>query len=195
MDISKYLEEFNTLESELATGSLSSEELQKKSKRHAFLRPIVEKGTELENALKAIKEAQKIIKDGTDKEMAQMAAEEIAELEPKVPALEAELRILVIPPDPNDSKNIYLEIRPGAGGMNPQFSRRNLCACTSVLQKQEAGKPKFWNTRPQALKAQNTPACLLRVTAPIHGCVTKPARTACSACLIPKPAAVYIPLP
>jgi ABC-type transport system involved in multi-copper enzyme maturation permease subunit len=45
-----------------------------------------------------------------------MAAEELAELEEKLPVLQKELRILVIPPDPNDSKNIYLEIRPGAGG-------------------------------------------------------------------------------
>ncbi|MDR0292075.1 MAG: peptide chain release factor 1 [Elusimicrobium sp.] len=116
MDISKYLEEFKNLEAEMSSGNLSGADLQKKSKRHAFLRPIVEKGLELESALKGIKDAQEIIKDGSDKEMSQMAAEEIEKLQAKTPRLEAELRVLVIPPDPNDYKNIYLEIRPGAGG-------------------------------------------------------------------------------
>ncbi|MGB2579726.1 peptide chain release factor 1 [Elusimicrobium simillimum] len=116
MDISKYLEEFKTLEAEMATGNLASEDLQKKSKRHAFLRPIVEKGLELEAAVKGIKDSQDIIKENLDKEMTQMAAEELEILQAKVPELEAELRVLVIPPDPNDYKNIYLEVRPGAGG-------------------------------------------------------------------------------
>ncbi|MCL2887933.1 MAG: peptide chain release factor 1 [Elusimicrobia bacterium] len=116
MDISKYLEEFKTLEAEMSAGNLSGADLQKKSKRHAFLRPIVEKGVELENVLKGIKDAQEIIKDDTDKEMAQMAVEEIEQLQAKASRLEAELRVLVIPPDANDYKNIYLEIRPGAGG-------------------------------------------------------------------------------
>jgi len=115
MDISKYLEEFKTLETEMSSGNLSGSDLQKKSKRHAFLRPVVEKGLELAAAQKGIKEAREMTLGG-DKEMAQMAAEEIAALEPKIPQLEAELRVLVIPPDPNDYKNIYLEIRPGAGG-------------------------------------------------------------------------------
>ena len=48
--------------------------------------------------------------------MAALAAEELAELEAKLPQLQQQLRVLVIPPDPNDSKSIYLEIRPGAGG-------------------------------------------------------------------------------
>ncbi len=116
MDISKYREEFNTLESELATGNLDSRTLRDKSKRHAFLRPIVQKGEEIEAAQKGIKDAKEIIADGSDKEMSQMAAEELETLNAKLPGLEQELRVLVIPPDPNDSKNIYLEIRPGAGG-------------------------------------------------------------------------------
>jgi len=100
----------------MSSGNLSGADLRIKSKRHAFLRPIVEKGLELEAALKGIKDAQDIIKDGSDKEMAQMAAEEITSLQAKTPVLEAELRVLVVPPDPNDYKNIYFEIRPGAGG-------------------------------------------------------------------------------
>ena len=116
MNTSKYAEEYKTLEQELMSGSLSAQELMEKSKRHAFLKPIVEKENEINSTLKAIEDDRALIKEGSDKEMAALAAEELAELEAKLPMLQQELRVLVIPPDPNDSKSIYLEIRPGAGG-------------------------------------------------------------------------------
>ena len=116
MDTAKYTEEYHALEKELMSGSLSAQELMEKSKRHAFLKPIIEKENEINALLKAIEGDKAIIKDGSDKEMAALAAEELSELEAKLPALQQELRVLVIPPDPNDSKSIYLEIRPGAGG-------------------------------------------------------------------------------
>lgn len=116
MNTSKYAEEYKTLEQELMSGNLSAQELMEKSKRHAFLKPIIEKENEIAATLKAIEDDRAMIKDGSDKEMAALAAEELAELEEKLPVLQQELRVLVIPPDPNDSKSIYLEIRPGAGG-------------------------------------------------------------------------------
>ncbi len=116
MDTAKYIEEYQALEKELMSGSLSAQELMEKSKRHAFLKPIIEKENEINSVLKAIEGDRAIIKDGSDKEMASLAAEEIAELEARLPQLQQDLRVLVIAPDPNDSKSIYLEIRPGAGG-------------------------------------------------------------------------------
>lgn len=116
MDTSKYVTEFKQLEEELASGNLSGQDLAVKAKRHAFLKPIIEKEQEIASAEKAIADDRAMIEAGEDKELVKMAAEELAELEAKLPELQKELRILVIPPDPNDSKNIYLEIRPGAGG-------------------------------------------------------------------------------
>ncbi len=116
MDTSKYVTEFKQLEEELASGGLSGQDLAVKAKRHAFLKPIIEKEQEIASAEKAIADDRAMIEAGEDKELVKMAAEELAELEAKLPQLQKELRILVIPPDPNDSKNIYLEIRPGAGG-------------------------------------------------------------------------------
>lgn len=116
MDTAKYLAEYKELEQELMSGSLSPKELMEKSKRHAFLKPIIEKENEINALLASMAGDREIIKDGSDKEMAALAAEELAELEAKLPQLQQELRVLVIPPDPNDSKSIYLEIRPGAGG-------------------------------------------------------------------------------
>ena len=107
MDTSKYVAEYKQLEEELSSGNLSSQDLAVKAKRHAFLKPIIDKELEINATEKAIAD---------DRELVKMAADELAELEAKLPQLQKELRILVIPPDPNDSKNIYLEIRPGAGG-------------------------------------------------------------------------------
>lgn len=116
MDTSKYVAEFKQLEEALSSGNLSGQELAVKAKRHAFLKPIIEKENELNAVEKAIADDRAIIEAAEDKELVKMAADELSELEEKLPKLQKELRILVIPPDPNDSKNIYLEIRPGAGG-------------------------------------------------------------------------------
>lgn len=116
MDTSKYVTEFKQLEDSLSSGNLSGQELAVKAKRHAFLKPIIEKEREIASVEKAVADDRAMIEAGEDKELVKMAAEELAELEAKLPELQKELRILVIPPDPNDSKNIYLEIRPGAGG-------------------------------------------------------------------------------
>ncbi len=116
MDTSKYIAEFKQLEEELSSGNLSAADLAAKAKRHAYLKPIIEKEAEVSSIEKTIADDRALIEAGEDKELVKMAAEELAELEEKLPALQKELRILVIPPDPNDSKNIYLEIRPGAGG-------------------------------------------------------------------------------
>lgn len=116
MDTSKYVTEFKQLEEALSSGNLSGQELAVKAKRHAFLKPIIEKEQEIASVEKAVADDRAMIEAGEDKELVKMAAEELAELEAKLPELQKELRILVIPPDPNDSKNIYLEIRPGAGG-------------------------------------------------------------------------------
>lgn len=116
MDTGKFKEEFKQIEAELAGGDLPADTFREKTKRHAFLGPIVEKISEIEKVELAIKEAREIIADGSDKEMSALAAQELADLENKPSELLKELRVLIIPPDPNDSKNIYLEIRPGAGG-------------------------------------------------------------------------------
>ena len=116
MDTAKYTAEYQALEKELMSGTLSPKELMEKSKRHAFLKPIIEKENEINAVLSAMAQDREIIQDGSDKDMTALAVEELAELEAKLPQLQQELRILVIPPDPNDSKSIYLEIRPGAGG-------------------------------------------------------------------------------
>jgi len=85
-------------------------------KEHSELTPIVEKYTAYKAAKLNIEESQEILNEETDEEMKEMAKEEINESKALVEKLEDEIKILLIPSDPNDKKNVYIEIRSGAGG-------------------------------------------------------------------------------
>ena len=86
---------------------------QKLMKEHSELTPIVEKYREYKKAEKTIEENEELLKDPELKELAQM---EIDEARESLPRIEEELKILLIPKDPDDDKNIICEIRAGAGG-------------------------------------------------------------------------------
>lgn len=81
------------------------------------IEPIVQKYTEYRQVVDGIAEAREILEDGdSDEEMRQLAKMELSELEEKEDILNEELKVLLIPKDPNDQKNVYLEIRAGTGG-------------------------------------------------------------------------------
>lgn len=89
---------------------------QKLMKEHAELTPIVEKFTEYKNAKKGIEEAKEVMKEETDEDVRELAKMELDELEEALPQIEQDLKMLLIPKDPNDDKNVILEVRAGAGG-------------------------------------------------------------------------------
>ncbi|MCT4566244.1 MAG: peptide chain release factor 1 [Maledivibacter sp.] len=89
---------------------------QKLIKEHASLKPIVDKYREYKEVKSGIEEAKGILKESKDEELREMAKMELEELEDRVEPLEGELKILLIPKDPNDEKNVIVEIRAGAGG-------------------------------------------------------------------------------
>ena len=88
----------------------------KLNKEYRDLEQVVEAGDELKNAVKSYDEAQEILDTETDKELKEMAEMEIEELEAKIPELESKVKMLLVPADPEDSKNVILEIRAGTGG-------------------------------------------------------------------------------
>lgn len=95
---------------------LSDLELYKKlMKEEKTLLPIVENYREYTTCEKAINEAQELIASG-DIEFKEMAEEEITENKAKIQVLLDELRVLLLPKDPNDDRNVIVEIRAGAGG-------------------------------------------------------------------------------
>lgn len=78
------------------------------------LSEVVEKFRELKDVQKRLADARAMLT--TDDDMRELAEMEIAELEPRVPSLEGEIRVLLQPKDPNDEKNVFVEIRAGTGG-------------------------------------------------------------------------------
>jgi peptide chain release factor 1 len=89
---------------------------QQYTKEHAKLEEVVRVFREYRDKKEALDEAEGILKDGGDQDLVDLAKEEVKELRPAVEAYEKQLTILLLPKDPNDDKNIFLEIRAGAGG-------------------------------------------------------------------------------
>jgi len=85
-------------------------------KQHRTLGEIVEKYREVKKLTEGLAGAKELAETADDEEMRAMAELEIAEIEEKLPTAEEELKFLLLPKDPNDEKNVILEIRAGTGG-------------------------------------------------------------------------------
>ena len=88
-------------------------EWRKMMKEQSDLEPIVQKYREYKNVQKELEEAKEML---NDKELKELAEEEMLAAKEKLPVLEEELKMLLIPKDPDDEKNVICEIRAGAGG-------------------------------------------------------------------------------
>lgn len=86
------------------------------NKEYKDLKQLVEKREEYINLTGNIKEANEILADGSDAEMVEMAEMQLAEAKSRLPQLEEEIKFLLIPKDPEDAKNVMVEIRAGTGG-------------------------------------------------------------------------------
>jgi len=84
-------------------------------KERSEIEPLVHKGREYRTALENLEQAQELL-NGEDADMAELAALEIEELEPKIEKLENEIKSMLLPKDPRDERNVIVEIRAGAGG-------------------------------------------------------------------------------
>jgi peptide chain release factor 1 len=92
-----------------------AEQYRKITKAHSELSEIVAKYREWKEASSQLGQARAMLSD-SDAEMQQMARDEIVRLEPAITEIEQELKFLLLPKDPNDEKNVVLEIRAGTGG-------------------------------------------------------------------------------
>ena len=92
------------------------EEWQKLVKEHADMEPIVFKYREYTKTQELLEEDREMLKEKLDDEMKELLKEEVAEREELIIKLEEELKVLLLPKDPNDHKNVIVEIRAGAGG-------------------------------------------------------------------------------
>lgn len=86
------------------------------NKEYKDLRKLMDKREEHVTLSNSIQEAQEIINDGSDAEMVEMAKMELEEAQQRLPKLEDEIKFMLIPKDPEDGKNVVMEIRAGTGG-------------------------------------------------------------------------------
>jgi peptide chain release factor 1 len=110
--IEERYEEINQLLLEVGDDYHRAAEL---SKERADIEPLVEKATEYRQVLKRLEEA-RLLLEGEDEELKELAEAEISELEPQKGRLEKEIKMMLLPKDPRDERNVILEIRAGTGG-------------------------------------------------------------------------------
>src|SRR5688572_29404131 len=108
---------YQELMSSLGTSTVQNDqaEYRKQAKALAEIEPLVDKYREYKSVIAEIAQAQELAK-GTDPEMRALAEEELEGLEERRGQLEEELKVLLLPKDPNDDKNVIVEIRGGSGG-------------------------------------------------------------------------------
>ncbi|MCR5368038.1 MULTISPECIES: peptide chain release factor 1 [Eubacterium] len=112
------VEKLNEILKELSDPSVVNDQARyrKLMKEQSDIAPIVEKYNEYKQAKQDVADSLEIIDLESDEEMKEMAKEELADAKKRVEACEQELKILLLPKDPNDDKNVVVEIRAGAGG-------------------------------------------------------------------------------
>lgn len=128
-----------------------TQEWQKLAKEHAELEPIVMKYREFNEAAKTLEEDKEMLKEKLDDEFKEMLKEEIAELESQVAVLEEELKVLLIPKDPNDEKNVIVEIRAGAGGNEAGLFVGDLLRMYSMYAEKQGWKVEMMDSNNQGI--------------------------------------------
>ena len=86
------------------------------NKDYKELQPIIAAGLEYKRLVDELAQAKDILMNEKDEDLKEMAREEVADIEPKLPEMEQNIQLLLIPADPDDSKNAMVEIRGGTGG-------------------------------------------------------------------------------
>ena len=116
--LEKIIVAYSELEKKLSDPSVVADqkEYMRLAKEHAHQAELVAKAKEYIGALDDIEAAKELLHDATDADEKELLQADISENEEKLPALEEDIKFLLIPADPNDEKNTIIEIRSAAGG-------------------------------------------------------------------------------
>lgn len=116
--LEELVEKFNIINDQISQPEIiaDQERWQRLMKEHSELKDIVEKYQEYKGTLQAIDDALAMLEDNLDDDFRELVKEELAENKKRVEPLQNELKLLLLPKDPNDEKNVIMEIRGGAGG-------------------------------------------------------------------------------
>lgn len=116
--LGKLIEAYDELEKKLGDPGIIADQKEyiRLSKEHASQRELVQKSQEFLSCLDDLEAAKELLRDENDVDTKAMLQEEISSLQDRIPALEEDIKFMLIPGDPNDEKNTIVEIRAAAGG-------------------------------------------------------------------------------
>ena len=112
--LEQVIDRFDQVEARMGA-TTDGDEIVQLSREHAELKPVADKAKELIDLKAQLKDAETMM-NGADKDMAELATEEYYDIKERLPALEKEVQLLLIPKDIDDKANIVLEVRAGTGG-------------------------------------------------------------------------------
>jgi peptide chain release factor 1 len=143
-------EEFDALEARLSDIYAAGDQgaARTAGQRHAELKPIIDTFRELRTTRSQLDEAREMLRTETDAEMREMAREEVAEKESSVADLEGRLKVLLLPKDPNDDKNVILEVRGAEGGEEANLFAGDLVRMYQAYAAQQRWKVEVLSSQP-----------------------------------------------
>ena len=148
-DLESIRERYNKLTSSLSDPEFISDpqKIKEASKERSELEPIVRKYETYKRVLDEIKDSQEILNSpDTEEDLEELAREDLCKLKEKKKGLEEELRVLLLPKDPNDEKNVILEIRAGAGGDEASLFAQDLFRMYSRFAEKKGWKMEVMST-------------------------------------------------
>jgi peptide chain release factor 1 len=143
-------EEYGELEARLPDIYASGDQGAQRTagQRYAELKPIVQVFRELRSAREQLDEAREMVRSETDSELREMAREEAAAKESEVADLEGQLKVLLLPKDPNDDKNVILEVRGAEGGEEANLFAGDLVRMYQAYASQQRWKVEVLSSQP-----------------------------------------------
>ena len=143
---------YDEMTGELSAGAVTdTDRFQKLAKSHSDLGVIVTKYREWKDIQHALEGAKQLYAESTDAEMKQMAHDEQRELEARLAPVERELKLLLIPKDPNDEKNVIVEIRAGTGGDEASLFAAELFRMYSRYAESQGWKVEILDSSPSSI--------------------------------------------
>lgn len=159
--LTPFINRYNELSQLLSSPDIVSDikRMTELSKEQSSLEEIVEKAKEYKYTLAQIADTKEML---ADPEMADMAKEELKELEAKIPLLEDDIKLLLLPKDPNDDRNIIVELRAGTGGDEAALFVGNLFEAYARYAELKGWKIEIMNTSPSDMGGYKEIIALIR---------------------------------
>ena len=157
--LEKIIAAYQELEQKLMDPAVVSnpKEYARLAKEHASQGELVTKAREYLQALDDIEAAKEMLHEAADADEKAMLQEDISANEEKLPALEEDIKFLLIPADPNDEKDTIVEIRAGVGGDEAGIFAGDLYRCTSASRPPRAGRSRC-SPAPRPTRAASRPS-------------------------------------